>query len=747
MIQNPEHNIKVLTASQAFSSLDLQSLEQVAGLMQTIHIRSGEYLLRQGETSDSGLYVVELGQLQAVIPQEDNCEQVVGKIGQGEIIGEVELLTGQARSASIKALSDASLLFLPRDAFEPLAAEVPQILKILGAISRQRMRRNQLFRILPGFFGPLNLEELEIIEAAVEWVHLKSGKTLIRCNEVGCDFFIVVSGRLRASIPDDKGVEITVNEIFAGESVGEMSFFTGEPRTANVIAMRDSDLICITPESFLFLQSKIPQITFQITKHVVTRWRRSVQDRSFTKPAVNIALVPASPDVPLADFTRRLAAALSHYTSCIHINSTTVDQAFHLPGFSQLPENDLNEVRLVTWLDELERTCPLNIYEADLSLSNWTQRSIQRADRVIFVARASDQPDPAYLRELAAYQMQADIRKELALLHDQSTHKISGTRRWLDQLGRVKRHYHLRAQTEADYQRMARLITGKAIGLVLGGGGARGFAHAGVLRAIEELGLQIDLVGGTSMGAIVGALYADGRDSQALYHAAQQFVLGKKIIDYTFPATSFLAAKPLTAALMELFGDRDIEDTWIEFFCVSANLTQARQVIHQRGPLWKYTRASGALPPVFPPVVDGGDLLVDGVLVNNLPVDIMKEICEGGVVIGVDVSSEEKLEGNYDFGPTLSGWQVLWKRLNPFQEKPNIPLLPSLTMRVAEFSSVCLKKEQYQIPELMIRPAVQGIDLFAVDSFEEIVELGYRAAKPALENWLRKGQENQSQRR
>ncbi len=729
--------IELLATSELFASFDQPTLAMLVETMEKIFVHEGEYVLRQGETQNSGLYVVIEGKLQALIRQKDNSEQIVGEIEPGGIIGEMQLLAGQARAASVQALTDTRLAFLAKDTFDRLTAKNPQILSLLGQVIHQRLRRNQLFQILPHYLGTLDLEIMEAIEDESQWIHLEAGDMLVRYQDPSDSFFIVINGRVQARVPTARGGEQPVADIFAGENVGETGFFTDEPRTASVYALRGTDLIRISKESFYRLQTQYPQITLQFAKQSIKRLLSITPGRT-PRNSLNIALIPASPETHLTEFANQLVRAVAQHTHGTLINSAFVDEIFQHPGFSQMPKGDINEIRLAAWLDEQEKTYPLiSFYATDATPSNWTTRCLERADRVIFVGKAGTEPDLAYLQTMAPPET-SGVRKELVLLYDSPDPKPSDTAQWLEQMGDIRRHYHIQSQCEADYGRMARLLTGNAVGLVLGGGGARGFAHIGVLRAVEELGLEVDLIGGTSMGSIIGAAYATGMDSQTIYEIIRRELQEKKILDYTFPAASILAGKPFTQALIEIFKNMNIEDTWIEYFCVSANLTQAKEIIHQQGPLWKYTRASSALPPVFSPVAEGGDLLADGVLVNNLPMDVMKRHCEGGRVIGVDVSSEEHLEGNYDFAPVLSGWQVLWNRINPFRREIDSPRLFNIVMRVSEFSSVRLKREQYDIADLMIRPDVEDIELFALDAFEEIVELGYEAGKKSLENWLRK---------
>jgi lysophospholipid hydrolase len=263
--------------------------------------------------------------------------------------------------------------------------------------------------------------------------------------------------------------------------------------------------------------------------------------------------------------------------------------------------------------------------------------------------------------------------------------------------------HNVRIGNQSDLERLARLLSGSAIALVLGGGGARGFAHVGVLRALAEAGVPIDMIGGTSQGAFVGALYAMSLDVDEVVRrctawAAEMSKKWKLAADLTFPFTSWLSGAGFNWELGKVLGgfsltesrsraDVQIEDLWTPYFCVSANLCRNRVEVHTRGALWRYVRASMTLASFLPPIYDRetGDLLVDGGYVNNLPADVMRGL-GAHIVITVDVASVDDNEWTA-YGDSLSGWWQLWQLLWPFGPRARLPSASEVQSRLAYISS------------------------------------------------------------
>jgi predicted acylesterase/phospholipase RssA len=286
-----------------------------------------------------------------------------------------------------------------------------------------------------------------------------------------------------------------------------------------------------------------------------------------------------------------------------------------------------------------------------------------------------------------------------------------------------------------DFARLARCLTGAGIGLVLGGGGARGFAHLGVLRALAEADVPIDWVGGTSVGAIIAALVAQRLSpGEALAQCKEHF---SSLKDPTLPVVALLAGRRIRAKLERVFGTTAIEDLLLPYLCLSTNLSRAAQAVHERGPLVRAIRASIALPGVLPPVSLGEDLHVDGGLVNNLPIDVMAAKPEIGTVLAVDVSAEVEMRAPSDRDFEVSGWRMLWERIHPGAARSEMPSIMSLLTRSALVASVYWTRERRaaEAASLYLRIPMADLRLLAFDRIDEIVARGYEATRDAIRAW------------
>jgi predicted acylesterase/phospholipase RssA len=376
------------------------------------------------------------------------------------------------------------------------------------------------------------------------------------------------------------------------------------------------------------------------------------------------------------------------------------------------------------------------IYEADPVLPSWTERAVRQADHVVFVANAAARPEPGEAeRDLAARWRSARApRRSLVLVRDAGAPTPRDTTAFLA-AREVDCHYHVGMDRAEDFARLARCLTGAGIGLVLGGGGARGFAHLGVLRALAEADVPIDWVGGTSVGAIIAALVAQRLSpGEALAQCKEHF---SSLKDPTLPVVALLAGRRIRAKLERVFGTAAIEDLLLPYLCLSTNLSRAAQAVHERGPLVRAIRASIALPGVLPPVSLGEDLHVDGGLVNNLPIDVMAAKPEIGTVLAVDVSAEVEMRAPSDRDLEVSGWRMLWERIHPGAARSEMPSIMSLLTRSALVASVYWTRERRaaEAASLYLRIPMADLRLLAFDRIDEIVARGYEATRDAIRAW------------
>lgn len=253
---------------------------------------------------------------------------------------------------------------------------------------------------------------------------------------------------------------------------------------------------------------------------------------------------------------------------------------------------------------------------------------------------------------------------------------------------------------------------------------------------MEETGIPIDIVGGTSMGAILGGLVAMQYDSQKMHATCKQYIAA--FFDYTLPMVSLIKGDKVRSSLESVFGERQIEDLWLPYFCVATNLTQADQVVHRRGSVAGAIRSSMSLPGILVPCFHNGDLLVDGGLVNNLPFDVMRSVFKGNKVIAVDVEPKKDLTVNTEFASEISGWALALKRLNPFRKTVEIPSILSVLIRSATLASVYASNRliEQNPPDLYLHLPVEAWGTLAFDAIDDIVVRGYEVSLPRLQAWL-----------
>lgn len=315
--------------------------------------------------------------------------------------------------------------------------------------------------------------------------------------------------------------------------------------------------------------------------------------------------------------------------------------------------------------------------------------------------------------------------------------------------GRLKQYYRqyqdpcdtFSLKRENDFCRLARRLRGRSIGLVLSGGGARGYAHLGLLKAFEEAGIQVDMIGGTSIGAFMAALYAQEGWSVGLLSKAKSFAdrmscKWRMILDMTYPVVSWFTGHAFNRAMFTLFSDTQIEDLWMNYFCVTTNLTHSVVEVHRSGYLWRYVRASMSLSGFLPPLCDNGSMLLDGGYLNNLPIDVMKSI-GAQYVIAIDVGSDVDI-GRSDYDDAVSGWWILLQKI--LGRSVRIPTLEEIQSRLAYVSCHRKQLESMSIDKsYYLRPPVQQFATLQFRSHKEITQIGYDYGLTILREWQANG--------
>ena len=559
-------------------------------------------------------------------------------------------------------------------------------------------------RNLP-FFAELGSSALSAIAEVGTWQSLAGGWELFAQGAVSEFLHINLSGRLIVVRTGADDVDEVIGYIRAGEPVGEMSILSGDAHSASVFALRDTELLSIPRKDVDRLILEHGDFAAALARIVLARARRT--EASFQQSAPRIfALIATSPSIDVNARVKELAARIARY----QVNVTSFPAAEAAP--------DSHEFDLV------ENAHDVVLLAAKVDQSPWYRFVQRHADRFLVLARRDGRPSKPFplTSEHGARARQFRL-VDLVMLHEGAN--TTSTAEWMDAVG-AARVVNIRNDECVD--RLARIIAGKSIGLVLSGGGARAYAHIGAVKAMREAGVPIDFICGASMGAVVAACVAMGwRQEEIETRIRDAFVSSNPLGDHVLPVVALTRGLRVETRLEQHFGEMRIEDLETPFFCVSSDLVNGTARVHKRGMLRSALRASIALPGILPPVIDEDALLVDGAVVNNFPTDLMTAL-HRGMTIGVDVAREGVIDIEAFRNPP--GF-FSWVANNGFAAAPPIV---SLLMRTAT-----ARHESAEIArpaDIMIAPPVPGVELRDWKKYEIAVADGYRTAKNAIEeNW------------
>ncbi len=553
---------------------------------------------------------------------------------------------------------------------------------------------------VPLFAGLTPAERAAVVEHG-EWFSLPGGHVLFAQGEVGDALYVVLRGSLSVLRVAADGVKRRIARIRADEVVGEMALITGRPRSASVVAERDCEVLRLDRDGFEELVRRHPGAMLSLTRQIVTRLE-TMQDRPADDPPPRprtVALLPLGGPRDCTALRRDLARAMRLFGSVAEIGEGE--------GGGHQTE----------WFHDIEAGHDFVLYQADGTAGPWSRLCLRQADLAIVVAEADDTADARLRHPLEAVAAERGLALELVLLHPADRISPGGTAAFLG--GRhVGLHHHVRVGVWADAARLARQLTGHAVGLVLSGGGARGFAHLGALRAFSKAGVPIDMVGGCSMGAIVGAGAAMKWEAfEAEPRLRRAFVDSNPVNDFTLPLVALTAGRKVSRRLQEAFGERRIEDLWLPYFCVSTNLTRGTLAVHRRGLLWQWLRASVAIPGVMPPWVNGdGEVFADGGVLDNLPVTPMRGLGRGPV-IAIDVGEAPAFAA-----PGALPEETLFERLFR-RRRPRMPSILQILLRAGTVKAPASRLKQAGA-DLLLKPPVAGVDFLDWEAFDRAAAIG-----------------------
>ncbi|XP_077180272.1 patatin-like phospholipase domain-containing protein 6 isoform X3 [Paroedura picta] len=766
------------------------------------HAKAGTVIARQGD-QDVSLHFVLWGCLHVYQRMIDKAEDVCLFLTQpGEMVGQLAVLTGEPLIFTIKANRDCTFLKISKSDFYEIMREQPSV--VLSVAHTVAARMSPFVRQM---------------DFAIDWMAVEAGRALYRQGDKSDCTYIVLNGRLRSVIQKGNGKKELVGEYGRGDLIGVVEALTRQARATTVHAVRDTELAKLPEGTLNNIKRRYPQVVTRLIHLLSQKILGNLQQlrgpfrgpslsvassSELTNPASNlstVAVLPVCDDVPTAAFTLELKHALNAIGPTLLLTSDVIRARL---GASAL--DSIHEYRLSGWLAQQEDIHRIVLYQTDYTLTPWTVRCIRQADCILIVGLGDQEPMLGELEQMLEHTAVRAL-KQLILLHREDGPSPARTVEWLNMRSWCSGHLHIKcprrvfsrrspnklremyekvfeknADRHSDFSRLARVLTGNTIALVLGGGGARGCSHIGVIKAMEEAGLPIDLIGGTSIGSFIGALYAEERSAVRTKQRAREWAKNMNsvfatVLDLTYPITSMFSGSAFNASIHKVFQDKQIEDLWLPYFNVTTDVTASAMRVHKDGSVWRFVRASASYTPYLPPLcdpkdshllVDGcyvnnvpgslwryvrasmtlsgylpplcdpkdGNLLMDGGYINNLPADIARNM-GAKTVVAIDVGSQDETD-LCNYGDSLSGWWLLWKRLNPWAEKVKVPDMAEIQSRLAYVSCVrqleVVKSSSYCE---YIRPPIDRFKTMDFGKFDEIYDVGYQHGKVVFDGWCR----------
>jgi NTE family protein len=542
---------------------------------------------------------------------------------------------------------------------------------------------------------------VEQVAAKSRTRRLAAGKWLFRERDPGEEMYVVRAGRLEVV---DEGAGAAIREYRRGDALGELALLTDSPRSVSVRAARATEVIAVDQADFTDLLRRSSALSSALNRSLSRRLQDTRPSASAARPRpATVALIELDGRIPVWRLAARLRIALQAHLSVAVLGGEEVPGA-DVPGAPAAVYGPL--------LDRAEAGHDLVLLVGGSALHEpWTKFCLQQADRILAVTGGG--PVPPLLGHYPELQG-CDL-----VGYDAEGGALTGWAAALDPAGS-----HLIRETEfgSDVARLARRLAGASVGLVLSGGGARAFSHIGVLEELTAAGVTVDRVAGVSMGAVIGALFAMGHDAGEIDAICfEEWVRRRPLRDFTVPRHSLIRGERFQAMLHRIFGPRLIEELPRGFMCASADLRSRRLEVTRHGPLWEAVGFSINLPVIAPPQVRGGKLLIDGSLIDNLPVKALADMGEGPI-IAVDVKMTPRREHGRPAAPARAD-----RPLRP-------PSLPETLTRLLLLGSQNTAEAARRHADLVIRPRAEGVGLLHFGSLDAAREAGRVAAREALES-------------
>jgi NTE family protein len=568
-------------------------------------------------------------------------------------------------------------------------------------------------------------QRLKTLRAMVR-LDLTRGQMLVAQGEPSDSLFMVLHGALAVRRTGDLE---PIAELRAGEVVGEIGFFGNIPRTADVIAIRDTSVLVLTRAAYQELAQQAPDLVEVLLAALARRFAKETARLTpirASPKARTVALIDGGCELLPSVFNRRMRDGLAAIGAEI-VDPDRVNAMF--------PGRALDVPEVTDWLNKLEHAAPLVVYLGGREVSAWARKAIRQADMVVFACRG-DAPSAALTDvEAFACAVHPVSARRLVRIHDRRSREVSGTAAWLARLPSFM-HHHVALEDQVDIHSLIRFLSGRAVGFVASGGGSLGTAHVGIYKAFRERGVMFDIFIGTSVGAAMAAGFAKNLEAEDLERGTHEiFVRSRSFRRPTWPRYALLDHKVFDRALADQYGrECRIEDCWRPFAAIATNLSTHNLELIRSGLLWQAVRASSAIPGLLPPFyTPEGSMLVDGCLIDNVPLVPMHQLKSGpNLVVHFGEPAAEVFDVDYSALP--GRLELIAAMLMPFRKK----LLPDAPSAVNVLWRSLVAHQRYDILptaplDMVMRPPLpDGVEVTDFDRHADIFDATYLWAREAI---------------
>jgi NTE family protein len=549
-----------------------------------------------------------------------------------------------------------------------------------------------------------------------ELITLSANEILYHCHDASEHVFYLIEGHLEGFLSDDCAVKLLT--VRAGELVGELDVIVDKKRIMTMKSLNESRLLKINKEMFATYFQKKPELFMILAQSMANRLLDTMLNKHNIRYEYrNIGLIALFPDAPIK-------AIMDVFHSQLLIDS------IHLYDKNSFERSGQESV---SFFNQCGAHSGLNVFVCEYGDDAWSKAVFNHVDYVYLLAQEGTW-DNLPSNRLAGLR---DRPCDLVVMHHHPA-PYKDTSRFYERYP-FTRHHHL-MPCLADFQRLYRYMTGQAIGLVLSGGGLRGFAHYGLIKSLFECNIPIDYIGGSSMGAAIGALLAidfnwDFFDKQFIY-SMNALKKTKFIYNLTLPFVSIFSGHAVTKLIKKVFDQYKIEDLKTNFFCVTANLSTAEKEVITKGDLWEWLRASVALPGIMPPFEKKGAVYVDGGVCSNLPVGDMKTVLNHtGKVIAFNVQPPPFKGQQYQFPPVLSMKSMCLSLFGFKQYRYKYPSIIDICIESPLINQFSSDKKAAETADVMISPDTSSKSMAQSKNSDALIQPAYELAQALfLEN-------------